>query len=149
MPVKNKTRTVCLVLALFALQACSAGGDDSSLVTLDCPDGYQQFTEFNVYFGRENGDGSEVSQQEWDDFLAEVVTPRLPDGLTVLDGRGQWLNTDTDRVYREDTKVVDVLIPVEATDDGRVSLSEISDIYLARFDQQVVFKSARPARAGL
>ena len=30
----------------------------------------------------------------WDAFLADTVTPRFPDGLTVLDARGQWRDSE-------------------------------------------------------
>ena len=76
------TIVVTLVAAL-ALAGCSATVDER------CPDGLEAFTEFNLYFGLAKGDGSLVSEAEWDAFLADTVTPRFPDGLTVYDARGQ------------------------------------------------------------
>lgn len=139
---------ICLLLGVLSLQACSSGEEENDAFALDCPEGYEQFAEFNLYFGREQGDGSEVSEQEWEDFLVDVVTPRFPDGLTVFDGRGQWLDTDADRLYREATKVLNVLVPAEAAKEAKLALDEISGVYAERFDQQVVFKTAGPACAG-
>ena len=34
--------------------------------------------------------GGEVSEEEWRAFLETEVTPRFPDGLTVLTAYGQW-----------------------------------------------------------
>lgn len=31
-----------------------------------------------------------VSDEDWRAFLAAEVTPRFPDGLTVIDAAGQW-----------------------------------------------------------
>jgi hypothetical protein len=40
-----------------------------------------------LYFGLNTPQGA-VSESEWESFLAEIVTPRFPSGLTVIDGRG-------------------------------------------------------------
>src|SRR5262249_11578696 len=43
-----------------------------------------------IFFGRAIPGGGSVSEEEWATFLAEVVTPRFPDGLTVWRAEGQW-----------------------------------------------------------
>ena len=128
---------LCLLLAA----GCAAGGD------FECPDGMDAFTELNVYFGQETGDGGTVSKEAWQTFLADTVTPRFPDGLTVLDARGQWLDTDQGRLYREATKALNALVPADATDASVAAIREISDIYKARFEQQAVFYTVLPACA--
>jgi hypothetical protein len=42
-----------------------------------------------LYFGLKTDDGTGVSEQAWAMFLAEIVTPHFPDGLTVLEAYGQ------------------------------------------------------------
>src|SRR5262245_20410541 len=37
-----------------------------------------------LYFGRSIPGGGQVSDNEWEKFLADVVTPRFPDGFTIL-----------------------------------------------------------------
>jgi hypothetical protein len=39
-----------------------------------------------LYFGRSRPDGGTVSDEEWKIFLADIVTPRFPEGLTVVHG---------------------------------------------------------------
>ena len=107
------------------------------------------FVELNVYFGQEKGNGGTVTEEEWQTFLADTVTPRFPDGLTVLDARGQWLDTNEGRLYRESTKMLNVLVPAETADASVASIREISDGYKARFEQQVVFHTTLPACAEL
>lgn len=92
------------------------------------------FVELNVYFGQQKADGTTVSDAEWQAFLADTVTPRFPDGLTVLDARGQWLDTSVGRLYRESTKVLNVLVPTDAADAGVASVQAISDEYKERFE---------------
>ena len=107
------------------------------------------FTELNVYFGLEKGSGETVSEEEWQSFLADTVTPHFPDGLTVLDARGQWLDTDAGRLYRESTKLLNVLVSADASDGGVGSVREISDVYKQRFEQQAVFYTSLPACAAV
>ena len=140
------TRAATALFALFTLCAILLTACDDEVSA--CPDGLEPFTEFNLYFGLEKGDGSEVTDQEWRLFLTEIVTPRFPDGLTVIDARGQWLDTEADRLYREGTKLLNVLVPLELTGEAKRSLDEIADEYVERFDQQVVFKTSSPACAG-
>lgn len=46
-----------------------------------------------LYFsvGDEDDPGSAIDEAHWRAFLDREVSPRFPDGLTVLDGYGQWL----------------------------------------------------------
>ena len=62
--------------------------------------------EYQLFFGR----GS-VADQAWAEFAADVVTPHLPDGFTVLDAEGQWMNPATHRISSERTKVIVVAVP--------------------------------------
>ena len=142
---RSMTALISFLVALAVLlTACSNESDDD----VSCPDGLEPFVEFNFYFGLEKGDGSEVSDAEWQSFLADVVTLRFPDGLTVLDAQGQWLDTNANRLYREASKVLNILVPAKSSDEAKRALDEISDIYIEQFDQQVVFKTSAPACAG-
>jgi len=66
-----------------------------------------------LYFGLgdESGESSRqqtehISEAQWREFLDREVTPRFPDGLTVLDAYGQWLFSDTGQLHRLRSKVV-------------------------------------------
>ena len=136
--------TIAAALACLPLvTGCAIGGDPA------CPDGMDSFTELNVYFGLEKGSGETVSEKEWQSFLADTVTPRFPDGLTVLDARGQWFDTDQGRLYQEATKLLNVLVPAEAADTGVNAVRDISDVYKQRFEQQAVFYTSLPACAAV
>jgi hypothetical protein len=63
-----------------------------------------------LYFAVGNEDGSGViDDARWRAFLDGEVTPRFPDGLTVLDGYGQWRFHDGGRLVRQRCKVLVVL----------------------------------------
>ncbi|MFG1425073.1 DUF3574 domain-containing protein [Roseixanthobacter glucoisosaccharinicivorans] len=46
------------------------------------------FLESQLFFSLNTPDGRGVSEQQWVQFVAEVVAPRFPGGLTVLEAQG-------------------------------------------------------------
>jgi hypothetical protein len=101
------------------------------------------FIRAELYFGRNRTDGGEVSQKEFDDFLSEFITPRFPDGLTVIKGRGQFLNSEGD-VERERSVVLILLYPVAARREKHIKIEEIREEYITRFKQQSVLRVDYP-----
>jgi hypothetical protein len=84
-----------------------------------------------------------VSEAAWTRFLAREVTPRFPDGLTVIDAMGQWRDTDSGKVVRERSKRVEIVLP--GSDDDAQKLDAIVKAYKLRFRQQAVGVVVRPA----
>ena len=123
---------VCAVLAALALAACAdADGPD-------CPDGTDPWVRYELYIGRGNDQsGLIVTDSAWEGFLADTVTPRFPDGLTVLDGRGQWRGAEG-LVQKEHSTVLVILAPPGG--DAMRLLDEVSDEYKARFAQESVLR---------
>jgi hypothetical protein len=97
-----------------------------------------------MVFGRNIGDRLGVSEDDFARFLDEEVTPRFPDGLTVLDSQGRWLSQG--RLVREPGKLVILVLPGRPGDRSR--LAEIARAYEARFRQQAVLTMTRPACTG-
>ena len=84
-----------LLPLLLALAACADSGASQ------CQEGLEPGGEHKLFFGL----GDSISESEWDAFLADVITPRFPGGLTVLDAYGQWQPPVGDLV-RQPTKVL-------------------------------------------
>ena len=114
-----------VVAALAALLACSPLRAES--------------VETTPYFGLDLPGGEVVSHEDWKGFLADVVTPRFPDGFTVIDAYGQWRDPSVADapVVREATKVLVIVHP--ATVETSAAVAEIKSLYKARFDQKSVF----------
>jgi len=89
-----------------------------------------------LYFGRDIHGEQIVSDQEWARFLAHELTPRFPDGLTVLDGWGQWRDGGTGALVREPSKVV-VVVTADA-DHLRARIAAVADAYKQKFKQNSV-----------
>ena len=76
--------TIVLTLRMFILAACGAVLDEAS-----CPEGSERYDEYRLFFGRNVGEAEGVSDEDWQVFLADTVTPRFPDGLSVFDAAGR------------------------------------------------------------
>jgi hypothetical protein len=113
-------RFLFLLLAMVACgptQACELGGSE--------------MIRAELLFGR-----TAAPAPDWEDFLATSVTPRFPDGLTVLDGVGQWLSPRTGRISHEASTVLLILAP--PAPDLKARLDAVREDYKTRFHQQSV-----------
>ncbi|MGX1306905.1 hypothetical protein AB7M35_001625 [Amorphus suaedae] len=125
---------VAVVLAAF-LAASPLMGRDASAQSDTA------MVQSTIYFGMESPDGG-VSEQEWSTFLADEVTPRFPDGLTVLSAYGQGTSTKASGVLTETTKMLVIVHPDTAEATGK--LGELKSIYKERFHQTGVFHTRQP-----
>ncbi len=116
--------------ALLLLAGC-AGAPPS------CPVGASQATIAEAYFGRNVKTRAPVTEAEWAQFMAEVVTPAFPDGLTVLDGTGQWRNAAA-QISREDSKVLVVVLPGQDQATASKRLNPVIAAWKTRFAQESV-----------
>jgi hypothetical protein len=90
----------------------------------------------DLFFGRSVAGRGDVTNQEWQSFLDDTVTANLPNGYTVLDAQGAWMNPVTGKTIHEASLVVQVGLP-----DGAESLAAVNRIrtdYQVRFHQQSV-----------
>ncbi|MCY4583684.1 MAG: DUF3574 domain-containing protein [Chloroflexi bacterium] len=125
-------------LGLTALLAAACGGGDTSA----CPEGTELFAQYDLYMGRSDASGEIVDDAVWTAFLDETVTPRFPDGLTVLDAQGRWRGPDG-QVQRERSRVLVVLAPPGG--DAARLLDEVSEEYKRRFAQESVLRVVQNA----
>jgi hypothetical protein len=90
----------------------------------------------DLYFGRDIAGRAPLTEAEWASFARTQITPRFPDGFTVIDAQGQWLNPDTHAIGVEPTKMVRIAAP--ATADLAARVSAVTEAYRARFHQFAV-----------
>jgi len=124
---------------LLSLSACVAPGAPPA-----CPAGAAPATVAEAYFGRSAPDRPEVSDADWNAFLAEVVTPAFPEGLTAYDGEGQWRGEDG-RILRERSKVLVLVLPGTDPAAARARLRPLEEAWKSRFRQESVLTLYRPA----
>jgi hypothetical protein len=78
-----------------------------------------------------------TSEQEWTLFLDSEVTPRFPEGLTVLSGAGQWRGSDG-VLAKEQSHIL--VIWYKSTPRTSADIEAIQSSYKHRFDQESVMR---------
>jgi hypothetical protein len=136
--MRRRMRYLLAAILVLPLLVISASAQP---IACSAPLKPQQVAE--VLFGRKIGDRLGVSETQFLNFLDREITPRFPDGLTVYDARGQWRDQDRNRIVREPSKVVMIVLPGKPEDMPR--LTEIAEAYKKRFRQQSVGIVLRPA----
>ena len=79
-----------------------------------------------------------VSESEWQEFVKAVITPRFREGLTVLDGSGQFLNS-SGMLIRENSKIV--ILIYEKSPEKNQAINEIIETYKRTFQQESVLRA--------
>jgi hypothetical protein len=129
----------------FALLLASALAGCASLAPQACMPGQQAMLSAELLFGRKIGDRIGVSEAAFRRFVDEEVTPRFPDGLTVLDARGQYRDRERGVLIREPSKLM--LIATSDEIENREKLAMTIEAYKRRFSQQSVGLILKPACA--
>ena len=91
-PARRGLPALAVVLLAAVLAGCAAGPGrtaPASAFSAFLPAG-EDLMRSELLFGRARPDGTVVTDEEWRAFVDQEVTPRFPDGLTVLPGYGQW-----------------------------------------------------------
>ncbi len=92
--------------------------------------------QIELLFGRNIAGHLRVGEAAWSRFLAREITPRFPDGLTVLDAAGQWRDPAGGRLVREPSKMVIIVTADDAPVRDRIAA--IVAAYKQRFRQRSV-----------
>ena len=108
-----------------------------------CAEGAYAMARLELYFGTQRPGGAPVTDAEWAGFLDEEVTPRFPDGLTVLTGNGQWRNAKG--VVTKETSAVLVILYSPAP-EKEAAIQDIRAAYKDRFDQESVMRVDGPTQ---
>jgi hypothetical protein len=96
----------------------------------------QRILVAELFFGRDIKGRGLLTDAEWAEFAAQIVTPNFPDGFTVFDGEGQWRNPQTGHIARDPTKIL--LVAAKREPDLARRLSAVIDAYKSEFHQQSI-----------
>lgn len=116
-------------LALTALAPAAARAD--CLVTGQTP-----MVVATLYFGETIGAHGRVTEAQWADFTAKVITPTFPDGFTVADGSGQWMDGKTHKTDYDPTKILTIAAP--KSPELAQQLLHVMKAYEKAYDQEAV-----------
>lgn len=104
---------------------------------LDCRPGGLAYSRLELLFGLGKPGGGEVSEEEWRAFVETEVTPRFPDGLTVLAAYGQW-RSRSGVIAREPSRVLLIWYRRDGRSDAEIDA--IRQAYKTRFAQESVMR---------
>ncbi|WP_310413697.1 DUF3574 domain-containing protein [Chamaesiphon sp. OTE_8_metabat_110] len=91
-----------------------------------------------LFFGLRKPNGIEVNNAEFQRFLDREVTPRFPDGFTVISGQGQFKDA-RGAILQERSKLLILLYPIAATSSQQIE--QIRKAYITAFQQQSVLRA--------
>ena len=130
---KGRNAVAACLASLVLLAVACAGAADTS----PCPNGAAPWVKYELFMGRSGPSGEVVDDAAWASFVEQAVTPRFPDGLTVLDAAGQWRDP-AGVVQRERAKLLVILAPTG--ESHRRLIGEISGEYKLQFGQESVLR---------
>ena len=119
---------------LLGLAACMTAPKSA------CPAGQSQLRTAQLFLSAKPP--AKVSDADLRKFVDTEVTPRFPDGVTVVDGGGQWRG-DENRLIREAAKVVMIVLPEKGDPAARVEA--VRAAYRTKFRQESVAVMPPPA----
>lgn len=126
----KKTATAALLVTALAAPtavALNQGGDEDA------------WNRTELFFGTDKP-GPDVTDYQFTRFVNDVVTPRFPDGLTVLAGNGQWKGEDG-KIVKERSKILVLLYPQDGEKESNKLIEEIRDKYEKQFQQESVLRT--------
>jgi hypothetical protein len=103
------------------------------------------WVDTKLYFGLGPANHPEqgISEAKWRDFLDREVTPRFPDGLSVLDVYGQWLSKGQTVPERLRSKML--VIDYPDTAENRTKVDAIRAAWKKMTGDQSVLRVSEPA----
>lgn len=125
------------ILATCTVLACSVARPETAAAPTWCEPGDTALVRDVIYFGRDRPGGGTVSDEDWKLFLDSIVTPRFPDGLTVVEASGQWRG-QPGTIEHERSMVMPILHGGDAS--ARSAIAAIANEYKRRFRQESVMR---------
>jgi hypothetical protein len=103
----------------------------------DKPRGGELLSKTELYFGLSRPNGLDVTEEEFQRFVDTEITPRFPDGLTLLTGRGQYRNS-AGNIVQEWSKILILLYPFNQKRNR--AIEQIRGAYKDAYQQESVLR---------
>jgi hypothetical protein len=128
------TRLACALIAAM-LTGCAATPRDGADLAPACPSGQDRVRTAQLYFARPAASAASLTEAAFSRFVDQEITPRFPDGLTILDGGGAWRG-DENRLIRESAKVAQIILPPRSDAPQRIAAVRLA--YRKQFARDTV-----------
>jgi hypothetical protein len=109
------------------------------------PGATKGWVDTKLYFGLGPADQPDkgIRESEWRTFLDREVSPRFPDGLSVVDVNGQWQGKNQTTPERLRTKML--IIDYPDTAENRAKVDAIRAAWKQKTGDQSVMRVTEPA----
>jgi len=124
-------------IPFLAAAGAPAAVDTSAAQTR--PKAASAWLETKLYFGTSQARDTVVTDREFATFVDVHVTPRFPDGLTLLSGYGQYRGS-SGAIAKEKSMLLVLYYPPEMK-DANAKIEEIRETYKALFLQESVLRA--------
>jgi len=118
---------------ILALAGCGHASNQRSACALPSE---QPFAKIELYFGEDIPGRGPLTDAEWSDFVARVISQQFPDGFTIVDGDGQWLDQRAGNIVHEKSKIL--IAAADPESDLARRIGAVVDAYKKQFRQQSV-----------
>jgi len=134
------------VLVVGALSACSGSSlpanvaDGSPTPTASC--GSKELASYvrtELFFGKSIPGGGIITDSAFAQFLDQEVTPRFPDGFTVVPAMGQYREANG-VIDHEASDILILFYPRASVSDASKKIEEIRTAYNKTFHQESVLR---------
>jgi len=95
------------------------------------------FARTELLFGLSRSNAPDITEEEFQGFIDQQVTPRFPEGLTLLAGNGQFKDSAGNTI-QEGSKLLILLYPFSKDRSGLVD--EVRAEYKSAFQQESVLR---------
>jgi hypothetical protein len=132
------------LLVIGALSACAAterpvaAAPSGAVPAPQCASG-MAYARTELFFGKSIPGGGTITDAAFAEFLNKEVTPRFPDGFTVVPAMGQYREANG-VIDHEASDILIVFYPRDAASDVSTKLDEIRSIYTKAFRQDSVLR---------
>jgi len=139
--MRFKPKTVLALSVLASLTAVVGMGimlmqPDTAAENTECKPPARAQVRHELVFGTARAHGVPLGEDEWQSFVDTVVTPRFPDGLTVLNASGQWRGEGG--LTKEQARII--VIWHDRVPSRDADVEAIRSAYKQRFEQESVLR---------
>ena len=107
----------------------------------------EKFARTELFFGFAKPDGSVVTEEEFQQFLDQKITPRFPEGITLLTGLGQFRGFNG-VIIQEHSMLLILFYPAHERRSRSKDIEEIRQAYKETFQQESVLRLDRCCEKG-
>jgi len=125
-----------LLLLLSVSGGCASPGN-SQMSLQECRVGSRPMARVELLFSHPESTAAQTGEEMLAGFLEREVTPRFPEGFTLVDGKGQW-RAPSGKIEKSASHVLVIWYPPSAEADSRIEA--IRDAYKRRFAQISVMR---------